>query len=165
MTTDSKANTDTPDDSTVVDNLRDAYETVGAALGSLSLSSNTERFLSLQKEYFELKAALLARDEEFQDVDMDGKNIFVPELRRPGVDNPTATDTFGEVEMPTRDGEFSILDGFTVAKPSNPHTTYTVHMDHVISEDGGDVSVRINAGPEFDTLWQSEVLGEDTDNA
>lgn len=121
-----------------------AYEAVDEALQQLSITENRERWCELQKQYFDLKAAVLARDEEFQNIDLDGTRMNVPSSHAIVGDNPTAQDELGEVELPTRNDDFRVLDGIQVADPDNPHTTHAVTIDHVV-EIGGEVRLEINA--------------------
>lgn len=121
-----------------------AYEAVGDALQELDITENREQWCGLQKQYFDLKASVLAQDEEFQSMDLDGTRLNVPSSHAVVGDNPTAQDDLGEVELPTRNDEFRVLDGVQVADPKNPHTTHAVTVDHVIETDGS-VRVEVNA--------------------
>lgn len=123
-----------------------AYEAVGEALQQLDMTEHRGRWISLQRHYFDLRAAVLARDEEFQTVDLGGTDLYVPTAHRPGVDNPTVADELGEVELPTRGDNFRVLDGVQVANPLNPHVTHAVTIDHVIETDG-EVRLEVNALP------------------
>lgn len=120
-----------------------AYEAVGEALQELNVSEHFEQYRALQEQYFELKAAVLARDEEFQDVDLGGTDLYVPSIHNPSVTNPTVQDELGEVEIPTRDDHFSVLAGIVVADPENPHVSHGVHIDHVVERDG-EVRLEVN---------------------
>lgn len=123
-----------------------AYEAVGKALKEMDLTEHCDQWIDLQQQYFDLKAAMLARDEAFQQIDLGGTDLYVPSSHPIVGDNPTAQDKHGEVELPTRDDHFSVLDGLRVADPENPHITHAVHIDHVIETDGS-VRVEINADP------------------
>ena len=119
-----------------------AYEALGEALKELSVTN--ERYSELQQQYFDLKAAVLARDEDFQEIDLDGTDLYVPSSHAVVGDNPTAQDELGEVELPTQDNNFSVLAGLQVADPENPHVTHAIHIDHVIETDG-EVRVEVNS--------------------
>jgi len=120
-----------------------AKEVVGNALQELSVSN--DRFAQVQQLFFDLEAARLARDDEFQEIDLSG-NVHVPSSHRRVAPNPAARDELGEVELPTRDAHFSHLAGLQVADPDNPHTKHAVHVDNVIKPDG-EVRVDINGQP------------------
>jgi len=119
-----------------------AYEALGEALKELSVTN--ERYSELQQQYFDLKAAVLARDEDFQKIGLEGTDLYVPSSHAVVGDNPTVQDELGEVELPTRDNHFSVLAGLQVADPENPHVTHAVHIDHVIGT-SGEVRVEVNS--------------------
>lgn len=131
-------------DSSEYDHLEDAQERVKAALEALDLGEHGELYRSLQETYFDLEAALRARDPEFQDVDLDGANLYVPS-QPVTADNPTAKVEDGEIEIATGTGSFSILSGIQVCEPNNPFVTHSVHIDHVVED--GDVEVQIDSTP------------------
>lgn len=120
-----------------------AYEAVGEALQELGVSDHRDQYIGLQKRYFGLRAAMLARDDEFQDVDLGGTELHVPTVHRP-TENPTVEDDIGEFEAPTRFDNFRVLDSVEVADPENPHVTHWVSVDHVIETDG-KVRLEVNA--------------------
>lgn len=129
--------------------VREAYESVGAALGSLPARSderNFERYVSLQEAYFDLKATLRALDPEFQRFDSLGHTGMNVPTAHGQFEAVTVEDEHGEWEVPTRQDSFRVFSSFEVAHPMNPHTTSAVTVDHVISQDG-DVSVEINGKP------------------
>lgn len=126
--------------------LHGAYEAIDEAMKELDLREHRDQWCELQRRYFDLKAAMLARDPEFQDIDLSGTRLNVPSSHAVVGDNPTAEDELGEVELPTRNEGFRILDGLQVADPENPHITHAVTVDHVIETDG-DVRLEVNALP------------------
>lgn len=126
-----------------------AYEAVGEALDELlndDSVENADLITELQKSYFDLKAAALARDKAFQNIDLSGENIYIPNTYRSSDDNPTVETENGEWEIPTRDDNITILDGLQVADAKNPHVTRGVHIDHVFDRDGA-VTVEVNGTP------------------
>ena len=132
-----------PDEQAELAEIEAAKDAVDNALQELSVSN--DRFAQVQQLFFDLEAARLARDDEFQEIDLSG-SIHVPSSRRRVAPNPAARDVLGEVELPTRDSHFSHLAGLQVADPKNPHTKHAVHVDHVIEQDG-EVRVDINGQP------------------
>ena len=130
-------------DQTTKAEIEAAKDAVGDALGQIGVGNH--RYVQVQQMFFDLEAARLARDSEFQDVDLNG-NVHVPSSHRRVAPNPTAQDELGEVELPTRDAHFSVLAGMQVADPKNPHTKHAVHVDHVI-EPTGEIEVQINGQP------------------
>jgi len=135
-----------------LEDIEAAKQAVGKSLRKMSISNS--RFAQVQQLYFELEAARLARDEDFQEIDLSG-SIHVPSSHRRIAPNPTAQDELGEVELPTRDAHFSHLAGLQVADPKNPHTKHAVHVDHVIEPDG-EVRVDINGRPLAELFEESE---------
>lgn len=127
-------------------NIEAAYEAVGDALQELDLTEHRDQWTALQKQYFDLKAAVLARDGDFQQMDLGGTEVSVPSVHHHSVENPTTEDELGEVELPTKNDSFRVLDGVRVADPENPHVTHGVTVDHVIETDG-EVTLEINAVP------------------
>lgn len=123
-----------------------AKQAVKQAMEGLDMREHREQWLDLQRRFFDLEAARLARDDEFQNIDLRGTRLNVPSSHAVVGDNPTARDELGEIELPTRDDDFRVLDGVRVADPDNPHTTHAVTVDHVIETDG-DVRVEVNALP------------------
>lgn len=121
-----------------------AKETVQQALRELDMTEHREQWFELQRRFFDLEAARLARDDEFQEMELDGTRLNVPSSHAIVGDNPTAQDEHGEVELPTRDESFRVLDAVQVADPENPHTTHRVSVDHVIETDG-EVRLEVNA--------------------
>lgn len=138
-------------DPTDDDGLRPAYDAVADALGALSLPEHSDQWFALQRRYHDLKAALLARDPEFQTVDLPGTRIHAPSAKVPHVP-PTVEDGGGEWMAPTAYGAFRVLDGLEVADPTNPHTTHAVHVDHVVYPDDGKVTIEVNGTPLPDLL-------------
>lgn len=120
-----------------------AYEAVGEALQELDVGEHTDQYIALQERYFGLRAAMLARDDDFQAVDLGGTDLHVPAVHRP-VENPVASDEHGEVEAPTRFDNFRVLDSIEVCDPDNPHVTHHVSVDHVLDTDG-EVQLEVNA--------------------
>lgn len=142
--------TDTPDDpgvdaATELVAVEDAYRAVGDALEALSLVDQFDHYVALQRRYFDLKAAVLARSPEFQRVDLPGTNVHVPSSLS-ARENERAEGAHGVFEVPGRVTNFRVLDGLAVADPDNPHTTRGVTVDHVIDLDGS-VSVEVDGKP------------------
>lgn len=138
--------TDAPsaEESTERQNVRDAYESVEEALGSLGIRD--EQYETLHKEYFALKARLRALDPEFQAMDLSGTRLNVPHASSV-FDPPTVEDEHGEWEAPTKStDQIRVLDSVTVADPKNPHVTHGVTVDHAIFP-SGNVRVEVNALP------------------
>lgn len=121
-----------------------AKEAVEQAMKELDMTEHREQWLELQRRFFDLEAARLARDDDFQEIELDGTRLNVPSSHAVVGDNPTAQDELGEVELPTRNESFRVLDGIQVADPENPHNTHAVTVDHVI-ETNGEVRVEVNA--------------------
>jgi hypothetical protein len=71
-----------------------AYEALGEALKELSVTN--ERYSELQQQYFDLKAAVLARDEDFQEIGLEGTDLYVPSSHAVVGDNPTVQDELCE---------------------------------------------------------------------
>lgn len=124
--------------------LKRAYDAVNGALQELSLSDHKDQWIALQQRYFDLKAAMRARDPEFQNIDLGGTRLHVPSSHARIGNNPTVEDVHAEVEVPTRNDGFRVLDGLQVCDATNPHTTHAVHVDHVITT-AGDVRLEVNA--------------------
>jgi len=125
------------------DGVEAAYEAVGEALQELDVSDHFDQYVELQERYFDLRAAMLARDDDFQAVALDGTDLHVPTVHRP-TENPVVDDEYGEVEAPTRFDNFRVLDSIEVCDPDNPHVTHHVSVDHVIDTDG-EVQLEVNA--------------------
>lgn len=137
-------NTATPDGGrSETEELQAIYGRIADILDDISVSEHPDRYIELQRAYFGAKAALLARDEEFQSMDLSGRDVAVPSSHTPET-NPTVTDENGEWEVPTRTDSYRVLDAIGVARPKNPHTTHTVTIDHRITQDG-EVIPEVNA--------------------
>lgn len=132
-----------PDEQAELAEIEAAKDAVDNALREMGAGNS--RFVQVQQLFFDLEAARLARDDEFQQIDLNGE-IHVPSSYHRVTPNQTVQDDLGEVEMPTRMGRFSHLAGLQVADPKNPHTKHAVHVDHVIEQDG-EVRVDINGQP------------------
>lgn len=123
--------------------LERTYNNLKTILSDLSLTENPNQWGAVQKALFEVKAALRARDSEFQEIDLPGTRLNVPTSQRIVGDNPTVDTENGELEVPTKEDNIRILDDFGVCDPKNPHQTKAVTIDHEITTDG-EIKVEIN---------------------